>query len=457
MATDQSISEWEERLREVLAAGETDALAPLLEDVHAADLADLFIELEEPAQIALLNALSDEQAAELLIELEPDDRATMLDQLTVERTSDVLDEMYSDDAADVLSELPDEEVDALLERMEPEAADDVAELLRYSEDTAGGLMAKEYVHVSPEHTVAETLDLLRNTYADAEMIYDIYALDDEGRLLGVTTLRSLIAHPPETPMAEIMAREFISVQIDQVQETVAEVVRRHDLLAVPVLDDDGRLQGIVTVDDIGEVVQDAAAEDLLAVSGSEDVSEAPRRRPLLYGWRSGLLALAGAVLLALLTWSVTRELLSQPGSPWEPVIALLPLLLVLGITAAGQAVLAIDNAYDSAVERHQVGRIFLREVLAGAVLALIGGVLAGILLVAMKHSSALAVAAALPLATSLWTTSVVGALGAITVRRAHHELGGPIQTVIVVLALLCAFSLDVWLARLALAAQLPPG
>lgn len=427
-----------------MTRGDAAALGELLEDIHAADLADVFIELDEPEQIAVLEALTDEQAAELLTELEPEDQAVMLDQLTVERTSDLLEEMSSDDAADVLAELPDAEVDALLERMEPEAADDVAELLRYSEDTAGGLMAKEYAHVAPEQTVAETLALLRDHYADAEMIYEIYVIDEDERLLGVVTLRQLIAHQPDAVMSDIMSREFMSVTTDMPEEDVADVVRRHDLLAVPVLDEDGRMQGIVTVDDIGEVVQDAAAEDLLEMSGGEEVAEAPRgawlRRP---AWRTGLIALAGAVLIAAVMWAFKGQLGLLPG-----VAALLPLLLVLAISAASQAALAMDHAYAHAVESRQLGRIVLREIYAGAGLALIVGVLAvTLLLVLPPHHLGSALHTALPLVVSLWAASLIGIIGAAIVLR-RGEFGSIHHAAIITAALLAAVSLDLWLTQL---------
>ncbi len=429
-------------MQDALEHRDATVLLELLEDIHAADLADVFIELDEPEQIVLLEALTDEQAAELLTELDPDDQAMMLDQLTVERTSDLLEEMSSDDAADVLAELPDAEVDALLERMEPEAADDVAELLRYSEDTAGGLMAKEYAHVAPEQTVAETLALLRDHYADAEMIYEIYVVDEDERLLGVVTLRQLIAHQPDAVMSDIMGREFVSVTTDMPEEDVADVVRRHDLLAVPVLDEDGRMQGIVTVDDIGEVVQEAAAEDMLEMSGGDEMAkEAPRAwlpRPV---WRTGLLTFIGAVLIAAVVWSFRAHLVAQPT-----MAALLPLLLVLAISAASQAALAMDRAYAHAVESRQLGRIVLREMSAGASLAVIVGILAGLLLMALPpHRAATAMHAALPLAISLWAASLIGIIGAAIVLRWQGELRSRYHAVIVSTALLVAVTLDLWL------------
>jgi len=435
MTPDTPPRPWEEPLTSALVQRDEEAIARALEDVHSADLADLFLELDEPEQILLLSALDDEQAATLLEELEPHEQSEMLDLLTVERTSDILEEMSADEAADLLADLPTEEANALLERMEPEAAEDVTELMRYPEDSAGGLMTTEFVALAPEQTVTDVLAILRTHHDDAEMIYTLFVLDAEERLLGEVTLRDLIAAAPATAMADLMAREFVSVPVDLPQDEVAELVRRHDLLAVPVLDADGRMRGIVTVDDVGEVVQDEAADDLLETSGSAVPAETPSAWPVLPGWRTGLLALLGGVGSALLIWWLATVLRG-----WRDVALLLPLVLVLGITAGNQAALALDRAYESSAERRHVGRVFRREVLAGAVLAVIGGLLAAALIFFLHHQRVAVPAIAIPTALGLWTAAIAGALGALLLRRGGDTLRPASHTLIVSLALLLAIA-----------------
>lgn len=441
--TTESRRDWEEVLYSALVQRDKERIARAVEDVHAADLADYFLELDEPDQIILLDALSDEQAATLLDELAPDEQAEVLDLLPIERTSDILDEMPSDEAADLLAELPTEEASALLERMEPEQAGDVAELMRYPEDTAGGLMTKEFVRVDPDETAAAVMTRLRVHHDDAEMIYYLYVLDEDERLLGEVTLRDLIVCPPETPMAKMMRREYVSVHPDLPQDEVAEIVRRHDLLAVPVLDHEGRMQGIVTVDDIGDVVQEEAAEDLLESGGGTPPAEEARPWSGLPGWRTGLLALAGGVLGGGLIW-LFAELLH---GAWADVGLLLPLVLILGIFAGNQAALAMDRAYESAVERRQLARVFLREVLAGLALAIIGGVLAGAVIFVLRYAQREVVALAIPTALGLWTAAIAGALGAMAFRRRDERLGSAATTLIVVVALLLAVAVYLLVAR----------
>ena len=409
MLADNRQRDWESRLREALERQDRQALLQLLNEIHAADLADLFLELDEPEQIIVLEALSDEQAATLLDELDPRDQADVLDLITVERASDILEEMPSDEAADLLGELSTEEADALLGRMEPESADDVAELMRYAEDTAGGLMAKEFVRVEPEQTVAEVMTLLRAHHDDAEMIYNLFVLDEDDRLLGDVTLRTLIVSDPDAIMAAIMAREVISVPVEMPQEDVAELVRRHDIFALPVLDQEGRMLGIITVDDIGDVVQEEAAEDLLEMSGGEEEDAAVS--PGWRGGRTGALAVAGGLICAGLIWQFAGTF-----SDWNDIALLLPLLLLLGITAGGLAALAMDRAVESTVERHQLARVFIRELLTGGMLALLSGLIAAavIMILRTRHDAGLV---ALPLALGVWSSSIAGALGALSLRN----------------------------------------
>ncbi len=446
MPTEDRQSEWALRLQAALESREPDTLRDLLEEAHAADLAEAFPELDDAERRTLLAALDDEGTAELLAELESQEQRELLDELPVERASDVLEEMSSDDAADLLAELPTLEADALLEHMEPEIADEVASLLRYSEDSAGGLMATEFVRVGPDDTAAEVLADLRRHADDAEMIYILYVLDEEERLLGIVNLRALIVCAPETEISTVMQREFESVRVDTPQEQVAKLVRRHDLLAVPVLEDDGRMVGIVTVDDVGEVVEEEAAEDLREVSGSEEVEETPYQWITWRNWRSGVLALAGGVLISLVVWTITHAL-----APTTEVIVLLPLLLVLSITAGSQAALAIDTAFDDPVEHRYPGVILYREALAGAVPALIGGALAGVAAFLIRRGASdvlpRAWAVAWPMFFALWLAALVGALGANLVRRHADRTGSSAQTAIVITALLLASVLYLVLAR----------
>jgi magnesium transporter len=165
--------------------------------------------------------------------------------------------MSPDEAADLLADLPEERREQLIAKMEADEAEDVEELLAYGEDTAGGLMTTEYVAIPASLTAEQAIDRLRELEPDAESIYYVYVIDDDERLLGVLSLRDLIVAKPSTPIADLMIKRVIAVPLDARPEDVAAVIAKYNLLAVPVVDDDDRIQGIVTIDDALDTVMPA--------------------------------------------------------------------------------------------------------------------------------------------------------------------------------------------------------
>jgi len=220
-----------------------------LAELHPADLATIIDQLAPRDRAGILASLDDEAAADALEEMDPDTQVEVLEDLDRSRAADILEEMSPDDAADLVADLSDEAREEILALMERDEAAEVQELLGYPEDSAGGIMTTEYVAVPATLTAAETIDRLRQLEPDAETIYYVYVTDDEGRLVGVLSLRDLIVARPETRIADVMIPEPVAVGVLADQDEVAQVVARYNLLAVPVVDPDGRLAGIVTVDD----------------------------------------------------------------------------------------------------------------------------------------------------------------------------------------------------------------
>ena len=225
-----------------------------LAELHPADLATIIDQLAPRDRAGVLASLDDEAAADAIEEMEPGTQVEVLEDLEPARAADILEEMSPDDAADLVADLSESARDEILALMEREEAAEVRELLGYPEDTAGGIMTTEFVAVPATLTAAETIDRLRELEPDAETIYYVYVTDDEGRLVGVLSLRDLIVAPPDTAISEVMIREPVAVGALADQDEVAEVVAHYNLLAVPVVDDDGRLAGIVTVDDAIDTV-----------------------------------------------------------------------------------------------------------------------------------------------------------------------------------------------------------
>jgi CBS domain-containing protein len=220
-----------------------------ISDLHPADLAEILSDLSRAESSKLLEALDVETVADALEEVEPDFQASLVETMPNEKVADVLEEMEPDEAADLLAELPEDRSQKLLSLMEREEADDVRRLLAYPIDTAGSIMTTEFAAVPPELTAGQAIAALRETASEAETIFYIYVTAPDDLLLGVFSLRQLIMAKPSTPVSEIMERRLVTVGPLDRQDSVAQVVAKYDLLAVPVVDREGHMQGIVTADD----------------------------------------------------------------------------------------------------------------------------------------------------------------------------------------------------------------
>ncbi len=222
-----------------------------LAKLHPADIADIIEELSPSERAGVLASLDEETAAETLTETEPEVQASMVQMMESEQAADILERMEPDEAADILSDLPEAKAQELLETMEEEEAQDVVELLTHEEDTAGGLMTTEAFALRPDLTVLDAIGRLRSVEsAEAETIYYIYVTDDLDRLVGVLSLRELILADPSQRLGEIMERQTISVRPETDLREVTETFTRYNLMAVPVVDEGEELRGIITVDDV---------------------------------------------------------------------------------------------------------------------------------------------------------------------------------------------------------------
>lgn len=197
----------------------------------------------------MLNSLDIEHLADTLEEVEPDFQASLVKNMSDERIADVLEEMSPDEAADLLAELPQERSEDLLEMMQDEERDEVKMLLSYPEDTAGGLMTTDLVTVSPALSALQAIEAIRTQEDEVDSVIYVYVVDEHKRLLGIFSLSELIFAQPRTKVTEFMHKKFISVNVADKQDELAQVVAKYNLQAVPVVDDHNHLLGIVTADD----------------------------------------------------------------------------------------------------------------------------------------------------------------------------------------------------------------
>lgn len=264
-----------ETIKRLLRRDATTHLKKIVNKAHAADLSLVFRSLPLEHQRKLFDLINDiEQKAFLISELEEYTFLDLIDHLSIDECVEIFNHMPADDVADLISKLPQEKADLILKKMNTEDSEEVEDLLRYDKDTAGGIMVPDFIALREISTAREAIESIQKDYHDVEMPFYLYVVDESDRLLGVVSLRQLVVVKPNTPLKDFMARDIFSVRTDTDQEEVAKLVARYDILAVPVVDDQNRLVGIVTVDDVIDIFRREATEDILKMAGvGEDFLE----------------------------------------------------------------------------------------------------------------------------------------------------------------------------------------
>ena len=225
-----------------------------LKKLHPADIAEIVDQLGLSESITILNSLDDESAADTLEEVSPERQVSLLEEMDSKRAADLLDEMSPDDAADLLGDLPDEKAEELLTLMKPEESKDLRKLLEYPENTAGGIMTTEFASVQEDMTIQGVLNFLREVGSDVETIYYIYVKSKSGDLVGVMTLRELLLADPTKKISEFMITDVINADVMEDQYEVAKKIAKYNLLALPVVENEKKIRGIITVDDAIDIV-----------------------------------------------------------------------------------------------------------------------------------------------------------------------------------------------------------
>jgi CBS domain-containing protein len=234
-----------------------------LSRLHPSELAEIINDLSAREAAAVIHQLDDETAADALEHLDAEKQRAIIEDIGTERAADIIEEMDADDAADLLGELPEEQQSVLLAEMNEYTAGELRELVKYEEDTAGGLMTTDYTWIYPHRTAEQTIRKIREIAPESEFIYYLYVVDKQDRLLGVLTLRALLLAPPDEPIERIMVSDVVTVSPDAEARDVAGTIARYDLLAVPVVDAEGKMLGIVTVDDaIDAIMPEDLAKEL---------------------------------------------------------------------------------------------------------------------------------------------------------------------------------------------------
>lgn len=272
-------------ISELIESGSDVLLRNILADIYPADIALIIDNLEENEGLRLFKLLSDEIQAEVILELGDHIREFILEHLSSGEISEIVGEMDSDDATDIIGDLEDEKAEDVLGQMEAEDSSEVKELLNYHEHTAGGIMQKEFVTVNAADSINRAVEIIREEAPDNEHLYHVWVTDSEGKLQGIVSLKKIIValNTPSVIMADIMSDEVISVDVDTDREEVAAVMRKYDLVSVPVIDKSHRVVGKISFDDIAEIMEEEFTEDVAKIVGS-DAEELASKSPFQIAW-----------------------------------------------------------------------------------------------------------------------------------------------------------------------------
>ncbi len=377
-----------ESLHDLLERGKMQAALALLDGLHAADAAEVLESIPYEERLRIFKIWDAEESSEALLEMSEDGQVEVMQGLARGLAVRIISEMPPDDAVDLLADLPPKTSEALLAGLSPVKAGQLRHLLSHGEETAGGLMTPEAMRLSEELTVGDVLDRLREAPENVEMIYYVYFHDDKNRLTGVSSLRELIVADPDRTVREIMHRSLKTVGPAEDQEVVASLIDRYDLLAAPVVDEEGRLLGIVTVDDVMDVIEGEAKEDIYNLAGSWEAEERRERNPFLAAVLGRLPWVLIALAMELLVAGGILRAFSDTMQEHIALVFFIPAILSMGAAVSLQSAtrMSLDILGEEGDQRRYV-RSIRGELAIGLALALLSGTVISLFAWSMREDT----------------------------------------------------------------------
>ncbi len=408
-----------QEVREMVESGNPQALKRLVDDVRPADLADLVEHLDPDERLFIFKLLEPEGAGEVLVEMEAPAQERLLMDLDNQSISDIVQGLDSDDAADLLGDLPAERAKEIIQNLGDEVSQEMEKLLPYKDDTAGGLMGLEYVAVRSDATVGDAVEIIRAKRDEVESLYYIWVVDGFGRLVGVISLKDLLLEPKTRLISEIMNPKVIAVHADTDQEKVAHLVKQYNLVNIPVVDQHQRLVGRITHDDIIDVMEEEADEDITMMAGvidQEIAEESPLRmsRARLPWLIAGLF---GGVLAAVV--------INQFETSLQKVLALsffFPAIMAMGGNTGIQAATVVVRGLATGdISLFNTGRRLWLEMKVAMVNGVICGVILGLVVGMWLEDFRLGGVVALSLFIIVINSGVIGSAVPLALKRMNID------------------------------------
>ncbi|MEM8721034.1 MAG: magnesium transporter [Cyanobacteria bacterium P01_G01_bin.39] len=396
------------QLELLLESGNLEGAKSLLIPVQPVDIAEAIEGLPESNQLIAFRLLSKAEAIEVYEYLNTDVQQALIQEFKRQEVLDVVDKMSPDDRARMFDELPAKVVRRLLSQLSPKERQATAILLGYGEDTAGRIMTPEYISLKENLTVSQTLERIRNLANASEVVYYLYVTDNSRQLTGIVSLRDLVIAAADTTLAEIMTRDVVFVHTDTDQEEVARTIQRYDILALPVVDSEERLVGVVTVDDVIDVIEQEATEDIYALGGVQSDGDNYFQTNLLTVARRRVVWL----FVLLLTNTVTGAIIRSQEALLQQVVilaAFIPLLTGTGGNVGAQSsTVVIRGLNTEEIQNMGTAKVVFREAAAGILLGLILGTMATVWAYFLQGSIEVALSVGISLIAIALLASVAG-------------------------------------------------
>ncbi len=396
--------------RKFINVGSLSRLWNLVKNFHPAEIANLMDHLISRERLILINTLYErdkDKAAEVLSELDPEDAASILENLPIDQIADIMQITPSDDVAPILELLPEEMKDAVLAAMAQKTTEEVMELLDHEQETAGRIMSPNFYALNENTNVSDTITAMQ-LESDVESAFYLYVIDDQDHLQGVVSLRQLLFSRPNTPLKNIMTRDVISVHTETDQEEVARQVADYNLVAIPVVDSEGKLSGVITVDDIIDVIDKEATEDIykmLSLDTTDRIQDSPftsikKRLPFL--------------LFSLLTASVAPLVVKYFEGTIQDFVTLavfMPLVAALGGIAGNQTIaIMVREIAIGQTEWISARKALFKELLVGIGNGLVLGVIVGVASYAIYGNLYLGLVLGVAVIINLFVAALIGTL-----------------------------------------------
>ncbi len=451
---EEKIKELSKKIIRLLEKKKYEELKEVIDTLYPTEFAEVtdYLPLEQIIEIFKL-LKDDEKIAELLSELDTELQSNIMEALGKEKASDILEEMDTDEAVDFLGEIAPQESRELLDLMPKEEAEGIEELLKYEENTAGSIMNNEFVALPEDLTAEEAISKIRELSPEAEMIYYVYIVDKRERVIGVISLRDLIIADTKAKISEIMEEDVISVLDTEDQETVARVISDYDFLAIPVIDKRGILLGIITVDDIIDVLQEEVTEDIHKMVGSSEVYEdklikansltrAKARLPWLF------VCMAGEIL--------SGSVIKFHSDTLQTVVALaffIPLIMAMGGNVGAQSsTITVRGLATGQLKIDELWYNIWTETKVGSLIGVIVGIVIALVALFWQDNYILGLVIGLSLCITMITAATIGTLLPLIFTKIKIDpaiAAGPfITTTVDVGSLLIYFSLGTFLLKI---------